>query len=173
MPSNLQVIAHPPERGRRSTTLAAAGSCCCCCCCLHAVGGLAGAIVGGVKKVERPVPDGIPAQEAGRIHLEVKSAEQYAVRVYWMSLLIIALIACLVVGMEQNHDQLVVMFFVIALGLPFGQLGASVAALIYLNVFPHPRKSDSLRRLGRITLYAFVGGLIGTGVMAAAIPMFK
>jgi hypothetical protein len=173
MPPNIRVVAHPPERGRRTTTLAAAGSCCCCCCCLHSLGGIVGGIVGGVKDFKRTTPADIPSPEAARINQEIKSAESYAVKVYWLSLLIIALIAALVTMMENRSDQAVIVFFVIALGLPFGQLGASVLTLIYLNVFPHPRKSDSLRRLGRVTLYAFLGGLIGTGLMCAFIPLMK
>jgi len=137
------------------------------------VGGIAGAIVGGAKDFRRPVPDGIPAQEAAKIELEAKSAGRYVVKVYWLSLLIIAIISAMVTVLEEKREALFLSLVVIGLGLPFGQLGASVLTLIYLNVFPHPRKADTLRRLGRITLFAFIGGLIGTGLMAAMIPLFK
>ena len=177
MAAKIEIVAHPPERGRRTTTLAAAGSCCCCCCCLHSLGGIAGAIVGGVKNLRRPTPAGVPSPEAATIHQEVKSAELYAVKVYWLSILILAIITCFVTVLEEGRHSIGQGFglslIVIALGLPFGQLGASVLTLIYLNVFPHPRKAESLRRLGRITLYAFIGGLLGTGLMAAFIPLFK
>ena len=177
MPPNIRVVAHPPERGRRTTTLAAAGSCCCCCCCLHSLGGIAGAVFGGVKEFRRPTPAGVPAPEAATIHQEIKSAERYAVKVYWLSILIIAIITVFVTVLQEGRYNVGAGFglslLVIALGLPFGQLGASVLTLIYLNVFPHPRKADSLRRLGWITLFAFIGGLLGTGVMAAFIPLYS
>ena len=176
MAAKIEILAHPPERGRRTTTLAAAGSCCCC-CCLHSLGGIAGAIVGGVKEFRRPTPPGVPSPEAAKIHQEIKSADLYAVKVYWLSILIIAIITCFVTVLEEGRHNPGAGFglslLVIALGLPFGQLGASVLTLIYLNVFPHPRKAESLRRLGRITLFAFIGGLLGTGIMAAFIPLLK
>ena len=132
-----------------------------------------GGIVGGIKDFKRPTPADIPSPEAAKINQEIKSAGTYTIKVYWLSLLIIALIAALVTVVEERGDQALIVMLVIALGLPFGQLGASVLTLIYLNVFPHPRKADSLRRLGRITLYAFLGGLLGTGAMAAFIPLLK
>jgi hypothetical protein len=177
MPSKIQLVAHPPERGRRSTSLAAAGSCCCCCCCLHSLGGVVGAIVGGAKGLRTTVPAGIPTPEVEKIKDQVRSASLHTVKVYWLSLLILGILTCIVGVLEAGSTNpgagVGGSLIAIALCLPAGQLVASVMTLIYLNVFPHPRKADSLRRLGKITLFAFIGGLIGTGLMAATIPFFK
>jgi hypothetical protein len=59
-------------------------------------------------------------------------------------------------------DGLTIGAAVIAFFLPAGQLGASVLALIYINVFPPARKPECLRRLGRITLFSFIWGMIGS-----------
>jgi hypothetical protein len=169
MPPKIEIVAHPPERRCRATTLAAAGCCCCCCCCLHSVGSVVGALIGGAKGARHLVPK----QEAAKAILEIQSADRYARKTYWLSLVVVALVTLLASIAEGRGEFAGVAFFVIVLGLPAGQLIASVLALIYMNVFPHPRKSDSLKRLGLITLYSFIGGLIGTAVMAAFIPMLK
>jgi uncharacterized membrane protein len=174
MPPKIEIVAHPPERRPRGTTLVAAGCCCCCCCCLHSVGSVVGALVGGAQAMRRPAPEGVTAQEASLEHLQLKSADRYVMKTYWLAVLVVAIIGSIVTVVEnRGNDGIVIALFVIALGLPFGQLIASVLTLIYLNVFPHPRKPDSLKRLGKITLYSFIGGLIGTAVMAALIPVMK
>lgn len=164
MSSKIEIVAHPPERRRGCTTLLSAGSCCCCCCCLHSLGGVVGAIVGGSR--------GLPPTAAE--HLEARSAERYAVKVYWRSMVAVVVLALIASLLENpGSESVLIALLVVALGLPAGQLAASVIALITLNALPHARKADSLRRLGRITLYSLVGGLIGTALMAAMIPVFK
>lgn len=55
-PPPIQIVAHPPERGRRrGVVLYGTCCCCCCCCCLHTLGGLIGALAGST-----PSPGGAP-----------------------------------------------------------------------------------------------------------------
>ncbi len=69
---DVEVEAHPPERGRRSLILASGccTSCCCCSCCLHSVGAITGAAVGATwAAVSASPPAGISAttDPAGKI----------------------------------------------------------------------------------------------------------
>lgn len=156
------LVAHPPERARRSTALLSAGCCCCCCCCIHSLGSLAGALYG-----MRGAP---PPEERER-----READRLAVRCYWWSLLGIAVLAA-IGGLIENRggaDSLGVAAIVAAVFLPAGQLGASALALIYINVFPPAQKIVSLRRLGRITLFSFVWGLIGAALTWILAVSFK
>lgn len=123
--------------------------------------------MGGAK----PLQGVAPAEEASQI----RSAGRYTVKVYWLSVLVVAILTCIATAMENkgSGEGVLIALLVIGLCLPAGQLISSVLTLIYLNVFPHSRKTESLRRLGWITLYAFIGGLIGTAIMAALIPVLK
>ena len=49
----------------------------------------------------------------------------------------------------------------VVMGVPAGQLVASLAAWIWIAAKPPVRKSECLRRLARITLFGFLGGLAG------------
>src|SRR5436190_20113887 len=50
--NDIEVTAHPPERGRQSATVTlACGCCCCCCCCLHTIGGAVGGLVGSLLPI--------------------------------------------------------------------------------------------------------------------------
>lgn len=167
MPPKLEIVAHPPERSRRGAVLLSAGSCCCCCCCLHSLGGIVGALVGGSREGRGPAPEGVTPAER-------RSVDRHVRKIYWLSLLAVAVLAVIGSLVEaRGSDGPVVAFFVVALCLPGGQLIASVLTLIYLNTFPHPRKRETLQRLGKITLFAFLGGLIGTALMVAMVPIFK
>ncbi|SRR5258706_2657066 len=169
-------VAHAPERRRRSTTLGAAGCCCCCCCCLHSIGSVSGALYGGAKGRNTRL-EGVAVQDLAREQAERRAADSYTVKVYWLSLLIIAILSVFVCLLESRNENLsnamLIFLLVLALGLPFGQMGASVLALIYLNVFPPPRKAHCLKRLGRISLWAFLWGLIGFAVMVPFAFMMK
>jgi hypothetical protein len=166
MSDDLRFVAHPPERRRRSTTLLAAGCCCCCCCCVHSLGSVAGALY-GMRSGHRPPTPGLTAEESRRELAERKAADTYASKTYWLALLIIAIITTLVTIGENGREgagALAIAGLIIAICLPAGQLGASVLALIYINVFPPARKPDCLKRLGRITLFSFIWGLIGAAL---------
>src|SRR5207248_619864 len=156
-------------------TLVAAACSCCCCCCIHSVGGLAGAIYGGFRG-RPPATEGASEEAASGERLERKAADRTAIKVYWCANLIIALITIFVTGLVNGSDHLLnslgTGLAIVAFGLPVGQLAASVLSLIYLNAVPPLRKQDCLRRLGRITLFAFTWGLIGsilTWILVASI----
>jgi len=171
MPEDLRFVAHPPERGRRSATLLSPGCCCTCCCCFHSVGSLAGAIYGmrGAQGMANPA---LPPEEAQRIQQELKIANKVAIKTYWWALLIVAIITTLVtlaVDPNRGLEQLGIAGLLIAGLLPGGQLAASLLALIYINVFPPACKPESLRRLGRITLFSFLWGLIGSAITWAVL----
>jgi hypothetical protein len=59
--------------------------------------------------------------------------------------------------------------------LPLVQLGASLVTLIWVQVRPvdFGDKKDSLRTLGRITLWSFLGALAGGGAMIIGFKMFN
>ena len=164
-PEDVTFVAHPPERRRRSTTLLSPGCCCSCCCCFHSLGGIGGALYGMRGGHHHPTP-GLPADEAKREADERKAADRYAIKLYWLALLVVAILTLLVTITENLKGDAVqalrIAAVVIAFCLPIGQLIASVLALIYINVFPPSRKPECLRRLGRITLFSFIWGLIGS-----------
>lgn len=165
-PDEVTFTAHPPERRRRPTTLLSAGCCCCCCCCFHSLGGLAGAFY-GMKGGHRPGTPGLTTEEEKKEKAERRVADKYAIKIYWLALLVVAILTTLVTLTENPRNSLEglgIAGLIIAICLPIGQLGASVLALIYINVFPPTHKPDCLRRLGRITLFSFVWGLIGAAL---------
>lgn len=174
-PDDVTFVTHPPERRRRSTTLLSAGCCCCCCCCFHSLAGVAGALY-GMRGGHRPPTSGLPAEEATREAAERRAADKYAIKLYWLALLVVAILTTLVTITEnskQSLEALGIAALIIGICLPIGQLGASVLALIYINVFPPARKPDCLRRLGRITLFSFVWGLIGAALTWIVLVGFK
>ena len=98
---------------------------------------------------------------------ELKAASKYAIKLYWISLLLVAIVTTLVTITENPREgvgALAIAGAIIVGFLPAGQLAASVLALIYINVFPPARKPECLRRLGRITLFSFGWGLIGAAI---------
>ena len=110
---------------------------------------------------------GLPPEDAERVKAELHMANKYAIKLYWVSLLIVTIVTALVTITENPREgarALGIAGVVIAFFLPAGQLVASVLALITINVFPPVRKPECLRRLGRMTLYSFVWGLIGSAL---------
>jgi hypothetical protein len=175
MPAEPTLTAHPPERRRRSTILLASACSCCCCCCVHALGSVAGAVFGQLRGRKKAAD--APGEEGARGLVEIQAADRYATKIYWLAIAIIAVIAVFVAVVESRGESssntFWICFFTIALGLPMGQLGASVLSLIYINVFPPVRKDVCLRRLGRITLHAFVGSIIGGAAMVPFLFLLK
>jgi hypothetical protein len=157
---DVDVRLHPPERRRASTTLVATGSCCCCCCCVHSLGGLAGAIYGSRRK-GAPDPETLTTEQAIQKDGEIARSGRYAAKVYWMALTIVGFITCVVSTIAEPREP-VIGPAIIAGFLPAGQLIASVISLIYIKLRPPVRPDVCLSRLGRITLFAFLGGLLGT-----------
>ena len=148
--------AHPPERKSRSTTLMAHG---CCCCCFHSFGGIAGSIWGSIRR-NAPDPETLVTPEAVRAEDETKAAHRLAVKVYWLALTVIAALATAILMIAIPLDELVGPFLVL-FWLPAGQLLASLVTALWIKFRPPIRKSEAYRRLIRITVFAFLGGLIG------------
>ena len=168
MGEGIRVESHPPERRRRSTVLLAHG--CCCCCCLHTVGGLAGAAYGSMRR-NAPSPDSLTTDAAIRAEDEIRTANRLAAKAYWLSTALVTLLSA-IVGTLIDPRESMVSLFVIVFFFPAGQLAASLAALIYIQVKPPVRKPECLSRLGRITLFAFVGTLAGVvGLFITALTM--
>jgi hypothetical protein len=158
-PGEVDIVAHPPERRRRSTTLAAAGCCCCCCCCVHTFGGVAGAILGARRKGV-PLPETLTTEAAIREEAEKKQAQRYAIKTYWLSVTIVALLTC-IVCMAVDPREAFWGPLIVAGFLPAGQLLASLLALLYIHFVPPARREDSMKRIKRMTLFAFLGALLG------------
>jgi len=107
---------------------------------------------------------GLKPEEVQRVQAELRVANKLAIKVYWWSLLIVAIITTLVTFTENPNrsvDALGIAGAIIVGFLPAAQLAASSLSLIYINVFPPARKPECLRRLGRITLHSFTWGLVG------------
>lgn len=150
--------ALPPERKRRSTTLMVHG--CCCCCCLHSVGGIAGSIWGSLRR-GAPDPETLTTPEAVRREDEVKTAHRLAVKVYWLSLTLCSFVT-IVVTTLLNRESAFVGAFLAVVSLPAVQLLASGITLIRIQTRPPALKQECLRRLGKISLFGFLGALIGS-----------
>ena len=166
MGEEIRVESHPPERRKRSTVLLAHG--CCCCCCLHTLGGIAGAAYGSLRR-NAPAPETLTSDAAIRAEDEIRTANRLAAKAYWLSVALITLLAAIVGTLIDPRESLVSLFIIVFF-FPGGQLAASLAALIYIHAKPPVRKSVCLSRLGRITLFAFVGAL--AGVLGLLITVF-
>ena len=158
-PGEVEIVAHPPERGRRSTTLAAAGCCCCCCCCVHTIGGVAGAILGARRK-GAPLPETLTTDAAIREEAEKKQAQRYAIKVYWLAVTILAVLTC-IVGVAVNPREAIWGPLIVVGLLPLGQLLASLLALVYVYFVPPVRREECMSRIKRMTLFSFLGALLG------------
>jgi hypothetical protein len=170
----IQVIAHAPERRRRPNSVTAAcGCCCCCCCCLHTIGGLVGAITGSLLTVRprpRPVDPSFPFPFR-RDELDQDEGTFPIAIIYW--LLVLVFIAAVSVyyflkgrsGGVLDPNDLFLGALIALFCLPALQLGASVltlvAALFYMD------KVSALIRVGKITLWSFVGTCVGILIMLA------
>jgi hypothetical protein len=86
--------------------------------------------------------------------------------VYWKALGALIVVSAVLSGGEPSAILLVLL-----LGMPAIQLGASLIAAIYLACSSNPDKKAGLRQIRSITLWTFLGGLIGIGAMAL-VPVF-
>jgi hypothetical protein len=173
-PPSVRLTAHPPERRRRgSIVLLQAGCCCCCCCCcLHSVGGLVGGIIGSRKYVEpylEPNPD-LTSPFPFRRDQEQAISFLPATGLYWA--LVVSLVGVCGVagggvlpGMSLQPDSLLIGLLIAFLVLPGIQLAASLLAFIGVALFASEKRT-ALRRIGKITLWSFLGSVFGTIAMA-------
>lgn len=154
----------PAERDARIGDPAAAGGCCCCCCCcLHTVGGL---IAAATTRPPRPLSDldGPVAVVGADEALPRFSITQ----LYWRTLVLLCLFSAplflFVIGERVSWAS---SFWYVVLLLPALQLGTSLLLLVWMMLQRRQRfgHAERMRHLGRITLRAFIGGVIGVGVM--------
>jgi hypothetical protein len=171
------VTSHPPERGRLvSPVTLACGCCCCCCCCLHMVGGVIGGLTGSLLPVA-PRPKMVYDPDAPFPFRRDEFYDEEEILfsptlLYW--LLVLGLTSLFSVGWfvaeggMAQPEYLLWGFLLAVFGLlPFLQLGASLLTCLVVAVF-YTDKRTAFVRVGKITLWSFVGALIGTCVMLGA-----
>jgi hypothetical protein len=170
----IRVTAHAPERGKRAASVTAAcGCCCCCCCCLHTIGGLVGGISGSLMQVRsrpRPVDPSFPFPFRRDEFDEAEGAFPIAI-VYWI--LVLFLVAVVSVyffltagGPSLDPSNLWIGGLIALFCLPAIQLVASLLAVLVAAIF-YTDKVTALIRVGKITLWSFVGTTAGVLVMLA------
>lgn len=183
-PGPIRVTAHPPERARRGApVLLPCGCCCCCCCCLHTIGGLVGGVVGSVTQVRhrtKPVDPDFPFPYR-RDELDEEGPTFPATLLYWLLVSFLIGVTCVWTylassgrrGGPLNGDpsDLLVGLFIAVLILPGLQLGASVLATLAIAVF-YGEKVTPLMRVGKITLWSFVGTIAGLVLMGGCLGLF-
>jgi len=151
--ASVQFEKHRPERRRGGGGyLFCNGGCCCCCCCLHSLGGLIGA---AAATSTRKSPTG------GSV-----------IGCYWsvLTLLTVAIFAWACAS-AAGFGIIIALFF-----LPAAQLAASLVTFIIWVQIPAADFADkkaSLRALGRITLWSFLGALAGGVAMIIGFKMFS
>jgi hypothetical protein len=171
----IRVTAHPPERARRGApVILPCGCCCCCCCCLHTVGGLVGGVVGSVAQI-RPHPKPIDPDFPFRCdELEEEAPVVPPSLLYWLLLSFLIAVTAVWYYLSSsgrgvpfggNPSELLIGLFVAVLILPGLQLGASVLAVLSIALF-YGEKATPLLRVGKITLWSFVGALAGMLIMS-------
>ena len=162
---------HPPERRRG---IGASGYCCCgsccCCCCLHSLGGLVGAAAGSRCK-------GAPLSGRG-------------MRSYWgvlASLTVVAISLPVLAQWRQyvgalgdflkgtggslpvvRAQSMEIGIMIALLLMPGIQLVCSLIMAIWVEVrrgYSAEEKSASRRTIGRITIWSFLGAVVGLVVM--------
>lgn len=180
-PQPLTFTAHPPERRRRRSSVIAAQACCCCCCCccLHSIGGLVGALVGSLVRVQ-PTPKEVDpdAEFPFRRDEEDPAFVLPTSFVYWgifslASIVAYGLYLFLYASSPPTQDDLITAGVIILLLLPGVQLAASVLALFIVALLPRsiqPDRPAALTRVGFITLWSFVGTF--TGIVMMALVLF-
>lgn len=163
----------PAERGTSSAPIAAAGGCCCCCCCcLHTIGSVIGAAtakppVDEISKVNEP-----PTAVVGTAKVQPK----YTVwKEYWISTLILCTVGFPLVflrGVDDDDLNPATMLLVFSMIFPAVQLAGSLVTLVITSASQRPGKEERLRHLGKITLRAFLGTLIGLAIMLPLLALF-
>ena len=149
---SVQFEKHQSERRRGGGGyLLCNGGCCCCCCCLHSLGGLIGA---AAATSARKSPTG------GSV-----------IGCYWTVLTLLTVAICVWASASAAGLGLIAALFF----LPLVQLAASLVTFIWVQVRPEDfaDKKTSLRTLGRITLWSFLGALAGGGAMIIGFKMFS
>jgi hypothetical protein len=182
MSDETTIQRHEPERAAsRADAVAPAGCCCCCCCCcLHTVGGIIGGVMGSVKDVPptRAVrfndDDDEPPIPFRRDAFEDENSPLPVPLLYWLLVLFLGAVTAAVTYLNDPRGEpgtLVLGAILAIMVLPALQLGASLLTTIIVLIF-YPDKSFPLRRIGWITLYSFLGTMIGVTMMAGCCGVF-
>jgi len=153
---SVQFEKHQPERRRRlGAHLFCGGGCCCCCCCLHSLVGLIGAAAATAKSKS--------------------PSEGSVVGCYWTCLALLAGAIFIFTLGSMNASEQGFGIIVALLFLPLVQLVASILTSIWMGIrSAHlPDKKASLKILGKITLWSFLGALAGGIAMIVGFKMFN
>jgi hypothetical protein len=180
MSSPWHLTRHPPERRpSRNVVLASPGTCCTCCCCLHTIGAATGAIIGSVVSLPYVSPESWPppasapstgVQTALRPGEARHSAEagdpSPSVVTLWWSLAALCSLVALLIGqnMITGSDFIVGVVVLLLIGMPVGFLASCVLTALAIPML-FTNTAAAYHRLLRIFSLAFVGFLIGSGIM--------
>jgi hypothetical protein len=160
---SITVVVHPPERRRpRSTIPALAGDCACCsccCCCLHSLGALIGAAVAPTWGSS----DTMPRQHGDAAKVAPSASRCSAVVVFWITLVVLLLIAVALLWARQGNASEAVV--IIAIAFPGLQLAAVIVTAFVLTAAGGADDGYQWRQLGKIFIGAIAGTLIGAAVM--------
>ena len=154
---SVQFEKHQPERRRGvgSTPNCCCGSCCCC-CCLHSLGGLIAAAVATSVRKSR-----VGGSAAG---------------CYWICLAVLTgALFVLIWSSSSSSGPFAFEAIVASLFLPVVQLAASLLTFIWILILGMdiPDRKSSLQTLGRITLWSFLGAVVGLVAMVALFRNLK
>jgi hypothetical protein len=171
-----------PERARGNSPVPAqAGSCCCscCCCCLHTVGGVIGGLVGSVQPVQPTPPVNTTPFPFRRDEWE-RPPGLHPALLYWGLVCSLSTLLGLyfVVSGKVSTSELQWAVLGVIFFLPLPQLGASVLSLLCVWLLPEAIITDrpaAFVRIGKITLWSFVGAMVGTGLVAllCGLPLMR
>jgi hypothetical protein len=184
-PGPVRVTAHPPERARRGApVILPCGCCCCCCCCLHTIGGLVGGVVGSVTGIEprpKPADPDFPFPYR-RDELDEEGPTFPAALLYWLLVSFLIGVTCVWYYLSASGSRrgplngdpsdLLVGLFIAVLILPGLQVGASVLATLGVALF-YGEKARPLLRVGKITLWSFVGTIAGLLLMGGCLGVLS
>lgn len=161
---DVEVEAHPPERGRRSLILASGccTSCCCCSCCLHSVGAIAGAAAGAALAAAAPPSSPVSAttDAAGKITVApappAPVSRGAVVLAFW--LLSAALTA---LGLVAGASDLEVAALTIAVVIPL-LLGLALLLVLPLAALAG---GPGMKAWGKMLAGVAIGTAMGLGAM--------
>jgi hypothetical protein len=169
----IRLTAHPPERHRRADpVILPCACCCCCCCCLHSVGSAIGGLVGSVKQLDLPpreITDPDFPFPYRRDEVEEEGPLIPVGVVYWLLVTFLLGVGTVWYFLSSRSGRVEDLLTGLIIGLcllPIPQLGASILASLSVVVFYADRRA-AFARLGYITLYSFVGTVIGLVLLGA------
>lgn len=146
----VKITRHRPERlGELAVVGSICCSSCCCCCCVHSFGGIAGSMVGSALAVSDTSKPGAPSTSADAT---------LVISMYWSVLIALSV---LVFGVCALVSEFWYGVGAVLLGGPTFQLITSLIVLPIAATRKGPAREASMRALGRITLFGFLGSVVG------------